>query len=214
MQKNIEILESDSFYHVFNRANGQEKLFFSKANYDYFLQNYKFYISPIADTYCFCLMPNHFHFLIQIKGENEVLEYFSNNKAHTLTAFGTLSGYEKQNRLSKLLSLQFSHLFNGYTQAINKERQRRGSLFMRPYKRKRVLDLVYLRNLVQYIHLNPVEAGYCESVDLWPYSSYKNIFQSDSSFLKIHEVIDLFGDLENFKYMHMDVTQLTEIKIS
>lgn len=58
-------------YHVYNRANGNEKLFLSNEK-RYFLEKYTIYISPIADTFCYCLMPNHFHFLIRIKNEEKI----------------------------------------------------------------------------------------------------------------------------------------------
>lgn len=39
----------------------------------FFLQQWDKYISPIAITYAYCLIPNHIHFLVQIKKEEEVL---------------------------------------------------------------------------------------------------------------------------------------------
>ena len=68
----MQPLEPDAFFHVFNRANGSELLFSSQENYQYFLKRYKHFIPSIAETYCYCLMPNHFHFLIKIKSEEEL----------------------------------------------------------------------------------------------------------------------------------------------
>ncbi len=65
-------MESDKFYHIFNHANGRENLFEEDENYRYFLQQCEKYISPIAETYAYCLMPNHIHFLIRILPEAEV----------------------------------------------------------------------------------------------------------------------------------------------
>ena len=67
MQDYKSNLSQDCFYHIYNRANGNEKLFASDDNYIYFLKQYNYYISPIAKTFAYCLMPNHFHFLVQIK---------------------------------------------------------------------------------------------------------------------------------------------------
>lgn len=66
MQKMVP-LEPGRFYHVYTRGNNRENLFFEEKNYDYFLQLYKKYISPFADTYAYCLLRNHFHFLIKVK---------------------------------------------------------------------------------------------------------------------------------------------------
>lgn len=60
-------METEKFYHIYNHANGNENLFIEEENYHFFLQQWDKYISPIADTYAYCLIPNHIHFLIRIK---------------------------------------------------------------------------------------------------------------------------------------------------
>ncbi|MFN8257215.1 MAG: hypothetical protein U0W24_16085 [Bacteroidales bacterium] len=69
-----ETLEFGKFYHIFNRANNDDKLFYSEENYFYFLKLYDKHLSTIFDTYCYCLLPNHFHFLVRIRDENEIPE--------------------------------------------------------------------------------------------------------------------------------------------
>ena len=76
MQDKKSILQSDCFYHIYNRANGNELIFLKNENYRFFLQQYKKYILPIADTFCYCLMPNHFHFLVRIKSQEQLLSTF------------------------------------------------------------------------------------------------------------------------------------------
>ncbi len=147
MDDKTAILIPETTYHVYNRANGNEQLFVKEENFSYFLEKYKQYISPIADTFCYCLMPNHFHFLIRIKTENELAKYFKIDGSN-LTGFENLSG---------LLAKKFSDFFNAYSKAINKQQNRKGSLFMRPFKRKRITDEKYILKLVHYIHYNPVE---------------------------------------------------------
>ena len=41
-------------------------LFVNKGNYIYFLEKYAQYIQPIANTFAYCFMPNHFHIAIQL----------------------------------------------------------------------------------------------------------------------------------------------------
>ena len=52
------------------QAGGEENLFRQEENYHYFLNLWAKYIEPIADTYAYCLMPNHFHALIRIKEQD------------------------------------------------------------------------------------------------------------------------------------------------
>ncbi|MDI1355107.1 MAG: hypothetical protein PSX36_09320 [bacterium] len=213
MQNKTEILRPETTYHVYNRANGSEKLFLSSDNYRYFLKKYQEYISPITDTFCYCLMPNHFHFLIRIKSEDVLVEYFNSLQSQSATyrGFKTLDGLAKQEAISKLLNQQFSHFFNGYTQAFNKQNIRKGSLFMHPFKRKKISDRNYLLKLVHYIHFNPVDAGLCDNIRNWPYSSYQLLISGTSFFLKKDEIIEWFNDKENFIYFHSQRRANTEI---
>jgi putative transposase len=55
----------DSFYHIYNRGNDKQTIFFQERNYDFFLQKVEKYVTPNADLVAWCLMSNHFHFLIQ-----------------------------------------------------------------------------------------------------------------------------------------------------
>ncbi len=57
----------DHYYHIYNRGNNKEKIFFSKRNYSFFLNKYKEYMGNEATTYAYCLLPNHFHLLIKPK---------------------------------------------------------------------------------------------------------------------------------------------------
>ncbi len=71
-------LESNNFYHVFNHAVGSEKLFCSARNYQFFLEKFKMYLSDYIDLFTYCLLPNHFHLLFQVKPENNILTaYYS-----------------------------------------------------------------------------------------------------------------------------------------
>ena len=71
MSKHHSKFESEKYYHVYNRGNNKEDLFRSSDNYHYFLQKWKTYISPHTSTLAYCLMPNHFHFLVQIPAIND-----------------------------------------------------------------------------------------------------------------------------------------------
>jgi REP element-mobilizing transposase RayT len=184
-------LESDNFYHVYNRANGNEKIFADEGNYHFFLSKYINYISPIAHSYCYCLMPNHFHFLVKIKKEQEVRNFF--NRTKNLQGFQNPAG---------LVSNQFSKFFNSYVKAFNKQQSRKGSLFMKNFKRKKITDEKYLRKLVHYIHYNPVEAYLCRKPTEWKFSSYNELIDEKINFLAKNEVISWFEDKENFIYCH------------
>ena len=70
-----EPLQPNTFNHIFSRAVGDEKLFKSEENYRYFLSKFKSYISTVANTYAYCLLPNHFHVLVKTKEELDVFAH-------------------------------------------------------------------------------------------------------------------------------------------
>ena len=57
-------LEQGHIYHLYNQGNNHEKIFFTSANYSYFLKKIEQHIAPLADILAWCLMPNHFHLLL------------------------------------------------------------------------------------------------------------------------------------------------------
>lgn len=64
-----EKFHTDNFYHIFNHAVGNENLFLSQDNFIFFLNRYDKYLSQVFKTFAYCLMPNHFHILIQVRDE-------------------------------------------------------------------------------------------------------------------------------------------------
>ena len=186
------MLLSDTFYHIYNHANGNENLFRNDENYYYFLQKFAHYINPIADTYAYCLMPNHIHFLIKIKSDID-LETTLREKKPILTGFANLSGQIPQ---------QFSNLFNSYSKAYNEMYDRKGSLFMRLFKRKPVESDLYFTTVVHYIHANPVHHGFCTDIYDWKHSSIHSHLSNRNSHLKRNEVLDWFGGKDNFIKFH------------
>lgn len=66
-------LEAESFFHIYNRGNGGIPIFYQEKNYTYFLNKYAEYMKDYWDTFAYCLLPNHFHFLVQIKTQNDIL---------------------------------------------------------------------------------------------------------------------------------------------
>lgn len=193
-----EPIAEGNFYHIYNRGNNGIVIFPDNNAKRYFLSLYDKYIFPIADTYAWCLMKNHFHFLIYIKTKDEIdssqLRYSTVEKPKVLDA-----------------SKQFSHFFNAFTQGINKKFGRTGSLLEKPFERKKIGSEQYLRKLISYIHNNPIHHGITTDVSQYKWTSYKTIISQKPTKLKRKEVIKYYGDIENFVYFHSQKQNLNEI---
>jgi len=68
----------DLFYHVYNRGNRKQTIFEQPGDYLHFLQRLEDFkkIYPV-ELISFCLMPNHFHFLIKPKEPRAISQLIS-----------------------------------------------------------------------------------------------------------------------------------------
>lgn len=195
-------LEYGKFYHIYNRGINSCNLFYDSENYEYFLHLYDKYISPVAETFAWVLMKNHFHFLIRIKREDEIT--FPEN----LRGFKNLEGLVRINK-------QFSNLFNAYTKAINKRFHRTGSLFEHPFKRIKIETNDQLRYLVYYIHHNPIHHGFCDHYLDYPWSSYFTMVSPKQTKLIRSEVLNWYTDKSNYIRYHSnaEIERLSNLNI-
>jgi putative transposase len=170
-----------------------------KTNF-FFLQKVKEHIIPVANVYAYCLMNNHFHFIIQIK-ENLNLLNINKDGDSTLSKFQTLTKFKDGLHSQKsIASKQIGKLISSYTQAFNKLNNRHGSLFESPFKRKRIESEIYLLQSIVYVHRNVLELN--EKMEGYDFSSYKSILSDSKTLIKRKEVIEIFGNINNFRFIH------------
>jgi REP element-mobilizing transposase RayT len=203
MRKTNELFIANNFYHVYNRAVGSEKMFKQEKNYSYFLQKMQQYILPVADVYCYSLLPNHFHLLVRIKSEEIIESIFQSSKIKSLQAKYDI------NR-SLFIAEQFGNWCNAYTKAFNKMYNRKGKLFMDNLNRRKIDDEFYYTKIIHYIHANAVQHGICKEIKDWLYSSYQILTGNTDTFLKRDELMDWFGNKDAFIKFHQ---QPVEIKM-
>jgi REP element-mobilizing transposase RayT len=196
----MKSLKEGYFYHIYNRGAGRNKLFFSKDDYRFFLNKYEYYLSPALQTFAWCLMKNHFHFLVRpLTVEEQVNFYLSNKKKFESGHYhGTKNPKKKPFSASK----QISHFMNSYTRYINRKKNRSGTLIEGPFKRIQVLDESNFLNLICYIHRNPIHHGFTKSYSDYPHSSYYDFLKKRNRLIELDQVIEKFGGIKNFKNAH------------
>ncbi|NVO21342.1 MAG: hypothetical protein HXX13_16695 [Bacteroidetes bacterium] len=191
------LLQPGKIYHIYNRGINKCALFYSKENYRYFLRLYDKYIDPIADTYAWALLGNHFHLLVRIKEDSEV-----NLNALPIPTNAPETGYHAVLRKPHFY---FSDFFNAYSKAICKQENRSGSLFQRPFRRILVDDPGYFSTLIVYIHNNPVHHGFTDNYKDYPWSSYRTILSFKSCRLQRERVIGWFDGRGAFISQHEQI---------
>ena len=198
--------EKDFTYHIYNRSN--ETVFYNRANYIFFLQKIRKHISPFCEIINYCLMPNHFHFLI-VANEKSINHIGENHRKNT-----------------QKLSKQFGIVLSSYTQAINKKEKRKGALFAHKTMAKQLnfsqtknnyqLSRNYIETCFLYIHQNPYNDGIVERIEDWEFSSFRDYSNSRNGNLintcLAKELLNL--DWENFlkqSYINLNNTYLRNI---
>ncbi len=89
---------NDEYYHIFNRGVARMPIYNNAFDYRHFLNTVIYYRNDgpkprfsffrnqplpldknrkIVDIVCYCLMPNHFHFMLRQKRENGITEFVS-----------------------------------------------------------------------------------------------------------------------------------------
>jgi putative transposase len=192
-------------YHVFNRTNNKEKLFLNDENHYFFLRKYEDYLSPFLETYAWCLLPNHFHFLVRIKSVEIIkstLNSFDSNKL-SITEKKFL---ENSLTLSELIESSFKRFFQSYALAFNKVHKRKGNLFYKPFKRLEILQESHFIQAVIYIHANAVRHNIIKDFTTWKWSSYHATISDSFTNLLREEVFTWFGGKEQFIKTHREMT--------
>ena len=166
--------EENTYYHIYNQGNDRQPIFFKKENYYFFLWKMRANLLPFGDIIAYCLMPNHYHWLMLVR-RREVSRsiYFHHSTSienERRLAIHGLEGYlpktEKEVDSSKLTSLNMAigTIQRTYTRAINLQEKRTGSLFRQKFKAKAITQdknstQDYSKSVIRYIHNNPVHAG-------------------------------------------------------
>jgi putative transposase len=200
----IPLLPSNS-YHLFNRAVGNEKLFKSDDNYRYFLSKMAQHILPVADIFTYSLLPNHFHLVVRIKDEKNIIEYFELKKKKSFNPINF--------SLPDFVMEQFSNWLNGYTKAFNKMYIRKGALFIDYLKRSIVEKENDFTSFIFYVHKNAVHHGICKKIGEWKFDGYQSLLSEKSTLLLRDEVLEWFGSKELFIKFHNQPIELKKIDV-
>ena len=151
--------EAHTLYHLYNRGNDGMTLFYGPADYGLFLRKIRHSLLPHCQLLAYCLMPNHFHLLLQPTEAGATDDDSTSSTRQPLTR-----------GLATMLS--------SYSQALNLRLGRRGALFQPKSKIKALTGPLqaahYPLTCFHYIHQNPVRAGLSPTLADWPYSSYRD----------------------------------------
>jgi len=184
----------ENIFHIYNRGNNREKIFFDEQDYKAFLfrlglclgftekelNEEKFISMPYSririteinknnfKLYVFCLMPNHFHLLIEQTGDIPI-----------------------SNLISKLCT--------SYAKYINKKYERVGHVFQDKFKAVFIENNSQLMWTSAYMHMNPVKDKIVKHPSKYLWSSYNDyIGKRNLPIINKELLLSTFGDIKNF----------------
>ena len=142
-------------YHIYNQGNNRRDLFYKDADYEKFLALFKDKVLSYCDVMAWCLMPNHFHFLVT-PNETGLEEIKTGNITSTKIGNG------------------FRILQSQYAQYLNMQQGNSGSVFRQKAKFSDTKDgsPSYPNTCFHYIHQNPLRAHLVAGIGDWKFSSY------------------------------------------
>ena len=199
------IFEPTGIYHIYNQGNNRQPIFFSRENYLFFTRKMHQQILPYADVLAWCLMPNHFHLMVEVKDfVND--SGAADSRGATADSRGadsrgaTCSRTPTNNTPASTPDLNHSIgiMLASYTRAIQKQENISGSLFRQKTKaiclneiknmqsnwynafgvtfmQVDIPALHYPQVCFNYIHANPVKAGLVKRAEEWEFSSYADL---------------------------------------
>ena len=192
---------ANEVYHVYNRGNNKQPIFFNDDNYIFFLKKVRNEWKKYCDILCYCLMPNHFHFMIVPNKEACINIELGDKLTHI------------QN-LSKAIGKTLS----SYTKAINIQNQTTGNLFQRKTQAKCLTEVsghlewpdTYLKTCFHYIHQNPLQANLVKHLREWQYSSYPDYYRHRNGTLCNRDMAMKLLSLSEIDFKNEEVVSLNE----
>lgn len=194
--------EADKWYHIFNRGNQGQTIFFNDADRRRFLDRLHTLLHPYSELIAFCLLDNHFHLLIRIRSAEEI---------ESVSPPGFILNTGNPSKIHTLVSEAFRRLFLAYAKSINRQQEITGSIFQKTVRRIPVDDEQHLVRLIHYIHHNPVHHRFVAHFEDFRWSSYRSIVDHDDRYLDSAGVIRLFGSEKDFISMHHREGELYKI---
>ncbi len=191
----------NGIFHVYNHANGFENIYKTEENYRFYLEKMGKYLPQVVDTLAYCLLPNHFHLLLQVKPIEELTDFYQ--QKFDLTKEKLIERIKvKPIDYNYLVRKQVTNFLGSYVKAFNKQNNRKGSLLRQNTNRKLVNNSDYFKNVIHYLHYNAAHHGIVNNFLDWPHSSYHTLISKHPTKLAKNRILDWFGGRDNFLAFH------------
>jgi putative transposase len=138
--------EPGGIYHIYNQGNNRQVIFYTRENYLFFLRKIRNHILPYGNILAWCLMPNHFHLMVEVEvvavplsdGVATSQTAASISQGAIISRDAVISRGATSSRTPTNTGISLNHsigiLLASYTRAINIQENTTGSLFRQKTK--------------------------------------------------------------------------------
>lgn len=192
MSDNPTLLLYDTYYHIYQRGRDRDDIFIEERNYEFFLSMYFKYIEPIAETFAYCMLPNHYHMLVRVKPQKEIEAFLR---------------FSETNRPldAEYAGRKFSELHLAYSRTIRDAYGKSENLFQD--------ELGYIpvetegfQKVISGIHQNPQKHQLVKDFRDWKHSSYDLIPSDDPTKIRRETVLEWFGGRKEYLKFHKEAS--------
>ena len=156
------------YYHIYNRTVAREPAFIQKSQIENFSKRWNDLIVPYIYPIASCFMPNHFHYLVQIKP----MEAWDMDRLIIERSKLSLELLNGKASADAFLSDQFRRVFSGYGLWYNIKHRRNGRLMGSRINKIQIYTDKWRWHRLCYIHHNCIHHNLASDYSLWPYTSY------------------------------------------
>ncbi|MBX7045257.1 MAG: transposase [Ignavibacteria bacterium] len=176
MRSTYKVHNQQSVYFITSTIVNWINIFTSEKYFNILIEALNFYVEKQKlSVIAFVIMKNHFHMICKSENLTETIRLIK-----SYTAKKIISELERDN--PKLLKI-FTEYKKDYK--IKSTYQ----IWQEGFHPQEVINNQILKQKIEYIHNNPVKAGYCNLSDEWKYSSSEFYFTGKKSMIKIERLI-------------------------
>lgn len=187
------------FYHIYNRGVDKQPIF--KNNRDWQVLQRLLYLRNAKDS----------NLRVERVEKKALAEIDRGEALVNICAYAMMPNHfhlllqeKEEGGITKFMS----KLLTSYSMYFNKKYERSGPVMCRPFRSKHVESDEYMRWLISYIHLNPLELKHTEGdydfLINYKYASFRDYYKADSETAAIlnKEALPIhLGDLESIDNM-------------
>jgi len=177
-------------YHIYNQCVSHVNYFEQTNNSQHFLDKFQEYFINCFNIYAYCLMPNHFHMIVNVKKEDEVLESLKNKSDSK-----AIESFKKgEIPLDEYILDQLKRFISSITMSYKRNNDHRGPLFVERTKHVLLDGESKLMEKVCYVHHNPIHHSFSTNYRDWDFSSFSDYLTEGTLDSDKEHFLEYIGD--------------------